>query len=123
MKPLLGEEHQQTTRNILHCSSRTVTHDKQTFLNNLVVGGEASAGPGPGDSRRGVPRGHAVEVQTLALLDISYGRLDGDHGGALIRCTNTNTSGFKSPNRASALTFPWFGKMKSILAILGQGGG
>lgn len=66
-----------------------------------MVGGEASAGPGPGDSRRGVPRGHAVEVQTLALLDISYGRLDGDHGGALIRCTDANRSGFQS----SPLTF------------------
>lgn len=45
----------------------------------LVVGGEATAGSGPGDLGRRISRGHTVELQVLALLDISYGGLDADH--------------------------------------------
>lgn len=57
----------------------------------LVVGREASTGSHPGNLGRRISRCKAVELQTLALLDISYRWLDGDHWQARVRCTNKNT--------------------------------
>lgn len=55
-----------------------------------MVGVETSAGSRPCDLGRRVSRGQTVEVQVLALLDISYGWLDGDRGRGMVSCTNTN---------------------------------
>lgn len=45
----------------------------------LVVGGQVSTGSRPGNLGRRISRGKAAEFQTLALLDVGYRRLDGDH--------------------------------------------
>lgn len=54
----------------------------------LVVRGEAATGSRPGDLGRRISGGEAVELQTLAFLDVSYRRLDADHWRALFRCRN-----------------------------------
>lgn len=51
-----------------------------SFLcDDLVVRGETSISSRPRDLRGRISRGVTVELQTLALLDVSYRRLDGDH--------------------------------------------
>lgn len=54
----------------------------------LVVRGEAATGSRPGDLGRRISGGEAVELQTLAFLDVSYRWLDADHWRALFRCRN-----------------------------------
>lgn len=54
----------------------------------LVVRGEAATGSRPGDLGRRISGGEAVELQTLAFLDVSYRRLDADHWRALFCCRN-----------------------------------
>lgn len=66
---------------------------KKVLHNNLVIRGELAAGSGPSDPGRGISRGVAVELQTLALLDVGDRRMDGDHGGAVLRCSSTSRLG------------------------------
>lgn len=54
----------------------------------LVVRGKAATGSRPGDLGRRISGGEAVELQTLAFLDVSYRWLDADHWRALFRCRN-----------------------------------
>lgn len=61
------------------------------LCDNLVVRGETSTGFCPSDLGRRISGGMAVELQTLALLDISYRWLDGDHWGDMVRCKKTQT--------------------------------
>lgn len=70
-----------------------------------MIGGELAAGPGPSDPGRGVSRGVAVELQTLALLDVSDRRMDGDHRGAVLRCTSTSRLGTFSWLEAAPVIF------------------
>lgn len=68
-----------------------------------MIRGELATGSGPSDSGRGISRGVAVELQTLALLDVGYRRVDGDRRGAVVRCTSTRLSTFSWFEAAAAI--------------------
>lgn len=70
-----------------------------------MIRGELATGPGPSDSGRGISRGVAVELQTLALLDVGYRRMDGDRRGAVVRCTSTSRLSIFSWFEAAAVIF------------------
>ena len=60
-----------------------------------MIGGQQAAGSPPGDRWGRVSRDKAVEVQTVALLHVSDGGLDGDGRGDAVRYTATNTQGLE----------------------------
>lgn len=65
----------------LNIGQRTTMHafSVSSLCDYLVVRGEASTGSCPGDLGRRISGGKTVELQTLALLDVSYRWLDADH--------------------------------------------
>lgn len=69
---------EETELNIGHWTTMYAFSIFASLCDYLVVRGEASAGSRPGDLGRRISGSKTVELQTLALLDISYRWLDAD---------------------------------------------